>query len=1107
MNPSGPFIQRPVATSLLMAAILLVGVVAYTLLPVSALPEVDYPTIQVLTFYPGASPDVMATTVTAPLERQFGQLQGLSQMTSTSSGGSSVIVLQFALSLNIDIAEEEVQSSINAAQSFLPSSLPSPPVYSKTNPADAPVLTLAVTSNSIPLSQVEDLVDTRLAPKLSQLSGVGLVSISGGQKPAVRIQANPTALSSYGLNLEDLRTALLATSVNAAKGNFDGPHQDYQINANDQLVTSDDYRKVVVAYRNGAPIMLKDVAQVVDGVENNKQAAWMHETPAVIVNIQRQPGANTISVVKAIKAILPQLEVNLPASIQVTPLTDLTTAINASVSDVEFELMLTVALVVMVIFLFLRNLYATIIPSIAVPVSLVGTFGVMYALGYSLDNLSLMALTISTGFVVDDAIVMIENITRYLEAGDSPMQAAMKGAEQIGFTIISLTVSLIAVLIPLLFMGDVVGRLFREFAVTLAVTIILSAVVSLTLTPMMCSRILRHSPPKEQQGRIFRASERVFENMIAFYGRTLKFVLGYQTITLLVAAATLVLTIVLYIVIPKGFFPTQDTGVIQGISQAPATISFAAMEQKQQQLAHIILQDPAVESISSFIGADGTNTTLNSGRMSINLKPLNARDMSASDVIRRLQTSLKPVEGIELYMEPVQNITVDDRVSRTQYQYTLEDPDPNELNLWTGRLVDKMKQLPQLADVATDQQTGGLAVSLVIDRVTASRLGITPSTIDSTLYDAYGQRQISTMYTQLNQYHVILETAPSSQQGPGKLQDLYIQTNASAGGSGPGASSSFASSGSSSAGSNATTTSVKYTPSAMALSVPQNAIHSGVGASGASSTANAATNTSASNAVPLSAFTHLEKGAESLSINHQGQFPAVTVSFNLSPNAALGGAITAIEKAQKNLNMPASVQYGFQGTAASFQGSLSNEGLLILAALAAVYIVLGILYESFIHPITILSTLPSAGVGALLALILFKQDLSVVAIIGIILLIGIVKKNGIMMVDFAMEGEREHGKSATDAIYDACLLRFRPIMMTTMAALLAGLPLALGQGMGSELRRPLGIAMVGGLLLSQVLTLYTTPVIYIFFDRLGHRFTRAPNTIQPSGDPQPAEGT
>jgi multidrug efflux pump len=953
---------------------------------------------------------------------------------------------------------------------------------------------------------VEDLVDTRLAPKLSQLSGVGLVSISGGQKPAVRIQANPTALSSYGLNLEDLRTALAQTSVNAAKGNFDGPHQDYQINANDQLVTSSDYRKVVVAYRNGAPIMLRDVAQVVDGIENNKQAAWMNETPAVILNIQRQPGANTISVVKAVKAILPQLEVNLPASIKVTPLTDLTTAINASVSDVEFELMLTVALVVMVIFLFLRNLYATIIPSIAVPVSLIGTFGAMYALGYSLDNLSLMALTISTGFVVDDAIVMIENITRYIEAGESPMQAAMKGAEQIGFTIISLTVSLIAVLIPLLFMGDVVGRLFREFAVTLAVTIILSAVVSLTLTPMMCSRILRRTP-EEQQGRFYKASERVFQRVIAFYGRTLKFVLGYQTITLLVAAATLVLTIVLYIVIPKGFFPTQDTGEIQGISQAPATISFAAMAQKQQQLAGIILQDPAVESLSSFIGADGTNTTLNSGRMSINLKPLNVRNISASDVIRRLQTSLQPVEGITLFMDPVQNITVDDRVSRTQYQYTLEDPDAAELNLWTGRLVDKMKQLPQLADVATDQQTGGLAVSLVIDRVSASRLGIAPSTIDSTLYDAYGQRQISTMYTQLNQYHVILETAPNFQQSPGRLQDLYVQTNASAGGSGPGASSSFASSGSSSAGSNATTTSVAYTPSSTVLSAPLNAIKSGVGANGTSSTANASVSSVSSNAVPLSAFTHLEKATEALSINHQGQFPAVTVSFNLAPDAALGGAITAIEKVQQSLNMPASVQYGFQGTAASFQGSLANEGLLILAALAAVYIVLGVLYESFIHPITILSTLPSAGVGALLALILFKQDLSVVAIIGIILLIGIVKKNGIMMVDFAMEGEREHGKSATDAIYDACLLRFRPIMMTTMAALLAGIPLAVGQGMGSELRRPLGIAMVGGLLLSQVLTLYTTPVIYIFFDRIGHRFSRSPKVIEAGSEAQPGEGT
>jgi multidrug efflux pump len=1105
VNPSGPFIQRPVATALLMVAILLVGIVAYTLLPVSALPEVDYPTIQVLTFYPGASPDVMATTVTAPLERQFGQLQGLSQMTSTSSGGSSVIVLQFDLSLNIDIAEEEVQSSINAAQSFLPSSLPAPPVYSKTNPADAPVLTLAITSNTIPLSQVEDLVDTRLAPKLSQLNGVGLVSISGGQKPAVRIQANPTALSSYGLNLEDLRTALTETSVNTAKGNFDGPHQDYQINANDQLVTSDDYRKVVVAYRNGAPIMLTDVAKVVDGIENNKQAAWMNETPAVILNIQRQPGANTISVVKSIKEVLPQLEANLPPSIQVTPLTDLTTAINASVSDVEFELMLTVALVVMVIFLFLRNLYATIIPSIAVPVSLVGTLGAMYALGYSLDNLSLMALTISTGFVVDDAIVMIENITRYIEAGDPPMEAAMKGAEQIGFTIISLTVSLLAVLIPLFFMGGVIGRLFREFAVTLAVTIVLSAVVSLTLTPMMCSRILRRTP-KEQQGRFYKASERVFDNIIAFYGRTLKFVLGYQTVALLIAAGTLVLTIILYIVIPKGFFPTQDTGVIQGISQAPETISFAAMEQKQQQLASIILQDPAVESLSSFIGADGTNTTLNSGRVSINLKPVNMRDLSASDVIRRLQGSLKQVDGIELFMEPVQNITVDDRVSRTQYQYTLEDPDADELNLWTGKLVDKMKQLPQLADVATDQQTGGLAVSLVIDRVSASRLGIAPSTVDSTLYDAYGQRQISTMYTQLNQYHVILETDPAFQRSPGRLQDLYIQTNTSAGGSGPGASSSFAASGSSSAGSNATTTSVAYTPSSAVLTAPTNAIQSGVGSTATSSNKNATTATTPANAVPLSAFTHVQRVPEPLSINHQGQFPAVTVSFNLAPNAALGGAITAIEKAQKSLNMPASVQRGFQGTAASFESSLSNEGLLILAALAAVYIVLGVLYESFIHPITILSTLPSAGVGALLALILFRQDLNVVAIIGIILLIGIVKKNGIMMVDFAIEGERERGKNPTDAIYEASLLRFRPIMMTTMAALLAGLPLALGQGMGSELRRPLGIAMVGGLLLSQVLTLYTTPVIYIFFDSIGKRFSHSSKSADTAAQPQPAEG-
>ena len=1087
MSPSRPFILRPVATALLMAAILLVGLVGYTQLPVSALPQVDYPTIQVLTFYPGASPNVMATTVTAPLERQFGEMQGLSQMTSTSSGGTSVIVLQFNLSLAIDVAEEEVQAAINAAQSLLPSILPAPPIYSKTNPADAPVLTLAITSNSMPLSQVEDLVDTRLAPKISQLNGVGLVTISGGQKPAVRIQANPTQMSSYGINMEDLRTALTETSVNAAKGNFDGPRQDYQIDANDQLVTGDDYRKVVVAYRNGAPVMLTDVARIVNGVENNNLAAWMNQTPAVILNVQRQPGANTISVVKSIKRLLPQMEANLPTGILVTTLTDLSAAIHASVADVEFELLLTVGLVVLVIFLFLRSLYATIIPSVAVPLSLVGTFAVMYVLGYSLDNLSLMALTIATGFVVDDAIVMIENIARYIEAGDPPLQAALKGAEQIGFTILSLTVSLIAVLIPLLFMGDVVGRLFREFAVTLAVTIIVSAVVSLTLTPMMSARILRHEP-KEQQGRVYRATELAFQGMIAFYGRTLKFVLRFRTVTLLVAVATLLLTVFLYIIIPKGFFPIQDTGVIQGITQAPPAISSQAMAKKQLEITKAVLDDLAVESVSSFIGADGTNVTTNSGRMSINLKPLDQRQISASDLIRRLNSRVNKVQGIQLFMEPVQNITVDDRVSRTQYQYALEDPDANELNDWTNRLVDRLKQLPELEDVATDQQLGGLAVSLVIDRVTASRLGIAPSTIDNTLYDAFGQRQISTMYTQVNQYHVVLESEPQFQKNPNKLNQLYIQYNASAGATGTGASTSFAASGSPSAGSNALTSSALYTPAANTLTPPLNALSPSTATSSMGAGSAGTTSSATSNAVPLSAFTHFENTTEPLAITHQGQFPAITVSFNLAPNAALGNAITAVDKAQKDMHMPPSLQAGFQGTAASFTNSLANEPLLILAALVTVYIVLGVLYESFIHPITILSTLPSAGVGAFLALLLFHQDLSVVAIIGIVLLIGIVKKNGIMMVDFALEGERKHRKNATDAIYEACLLRFRPIMMTTMAALLAGLPLALGTGYGSELRRPLGIAMVGGLLLSQALTLYTTPVIYIFFDNLAQRF-------------------
>ncbi|MGB8065810.1 MAG: efflux RND transporter permease subunit [Candidatus Sulfotelmatobacter sp.] len=1110
MSPSRPFILRPVATILLMTAILLVGVVSYTQLPISALPQVDYPTIQVLTFYPGASPDVMATTVTAPLERQFGEMQGLSQMTSTSAGTVSVIVLQFNLSLEIDVAEEEVQSAINAAQSYLPANLPTPPVYNKTNPADAPILTLGITSDSMPLSQVEDLIDTRLAPKLSQLNGVGLVSISGGQKPAVRIQVNPTKLSSYGINLEDVRTALTQTSVNSAKGNFDGPRQDYQIDANDQITEAAGYHNVVVAYRNGAPVLLRDVANVVNGVENAQLAAWMNTTPAVVLNIQRQPGANTISVVRSIKELLPQLEANLPAAVQITQLTDLTTSIQASVDDVEFELMLTIGLVVMVIFLFLRSIRATVIPSVAVPLSLVGTFGAMYILGYSLDNLSLMALTISTGFVVDDAIVMIENISRYIEEGERPLEAALKGAEQIGFTILSLTVSLIAVLIPLLFMQDVVGRLFREFAVTLAVTIVISAVVSLTLTPMMSARILRHNP-KSQQSRWYQLSERAFNGMIAFYGRTLKVVLRHQTLTLIVAVATLVLTAFLYIVIPKGFFPVQDTGVIQGISQASQSISFSAMAQKQQELASIILQDPAVQSLSSFIGADGTNTTLNSGRMAINLKPINQRDLSAADVIRRLQQKLANMQGIQLYMQPVQDISVDDRVTRTQYQYTLEDPDIDELNAWTAKFVDQLKHLPALEDVATDQQTGAQAIAVNIDRVTASRLGIAPATIDNTLYDAYGQRQINTLYTQLNQYHVIMETQPEWQQDPGKLNSLYLQSSASSNTTGAAASTSFSASGSSSAGSNATTTSVLYTPSPATLQssgsvlTPSNGSTSSSlnGGTYAGLTPNTVVSATGANAVPLSAFVHVANTTEALSINHQGQFPSVTVSFNLAPNVALGTAISDINDVVKKIHFPLSLQAEFQGTAASFENSLSNEGLLILAALVTVYIVLGVLYESLVHPVTILSTLPSAGVGALLALILFRQSLSVVAIIGIILLIGIVKKNGIMIVDFALVAEREHGKNSTDAIYEASLLRFRPIMMTTMAALLGGIPLALGRGYGSELRRPLGIAMVGGLLVSQVLTLYTTPVIYIFFDRLGQRFSKRKPVLRGNDGPNP----
>ena len=1022
MSPSRLFILRPVATSLLMAGILLAGAVAYRQLPVSALPQVDYPTIQVLTFYPGASPDVMASSVTAPLERQFGQVPGLKQMTSTSSFGSSVITLQFALDLDIDVAEQEVQAAINAASTYLPRDLPNPPIYSKTNPADAPVLTLALTSQTLPLSKVQDLVDTRLAQKISQLPGVGLVSISGGQKPAVRIQANPTALASYGLSLEDLRTAVAQANVNQAKGNFDGAQQAYTIGANDQLLSSADYRPLVVAYRDGAPVRLADVADVNDDAENVKQAAWMNTIPAVILNIQRQPGANIISVVDRIERLLPQLTTSLPSSVQVTVLTDRTTTIRASVRDVQFELMLTVALVVMVIFLFLRTLSATIIPSVAVPLSLVGTFGVMYLLGYSLDNLSLMALTISTGFVVDDAIVMIENIARYIEAGEPPLQAALKGSEQIGFTIVSLTVSLIAVLIPLLFMGDIVGRLFREFAITLSVTILVSAVVSLTLTPMMCAKLLRYRP-EAAQGRFYRASERFFRAAIQRYGTTLHWVLGHQAATLLIALGTLAATILLYVIVPKGFFPVQDTGVILGVSEAPQTVSFAAMAARQQELAKVILQDPAVQSLSSFIGVDGINTTLNSGRIQINLKPLDERKVSAGDIIRRLQPQLAEVEGITLFLQPVQDLTVEDRVSRTQYQYSIECPDPNELHLWAPRLVEKLQTLPQLRDVASDQQNRGLEAALVIDRDTAARLGITPQMIDDTLYDAFGQRQVSTIFTQLNQYHVVMEVKPNFQQSPDALKDIYVRS-----------------------------------------------------ASGAQ--------------VPLSAFTHFAPSTTALAVNHQGQFPAVTLSFNLAPGVALGEAVSAIAAAERELGLPASLRTSFQGTAQAFQAALANEPLLILAALVTVYIVLGVLYESYIHPLTILSTLPSAGVGALLALLLCGTELSVIALIGIILLIGIVKKNAIMMIDFALEAERQEGKEPEAAIYEACLLRFRPIMMTTLAALFGGLPLALGTGVGSELRRPLGLTIVGGLLVSQLLTLYTTPVVYLAFDRLAKRLAR-----------------
>jgi multidrug efflux pump len=1008
-----------VATSLLMAAILLAGLVGYQQLPVSALPEVDYPIIQVLTFYPGGGPEVMASSVTAPLERQFGQMPGLKQMTSVSSGGGSVITLEFNLDENIDVAEQEVQAAINAANSFLPADLPNPPIYSKVNPADAPIMTLALTSDSLPLDKIEDAADTNLAQKISQVTGVGMVSIAGGQKPSVRIQANPAQLAAYNLSLEDLRTALAAANVDQAKGTLNGERQSYTIGTNDQLLASNDYKPVIIAYRNGAAVRASDVATIVDAAENSQQAAWMDRQPAVIVNIQRQPGANIIAVVDRIKLLLPQLQTSLPASVHVKVLTDRTTTIRASVRDVEFELMLTIALVVLVIFLFLRNLAATVIPSVAVPLSIIGTFGVMYLLGYSLNNLTLMALTISTGFVVDDAIVMIENISRFIEDGLSPMQAALKGSEQIGFTIMSLTVSLIAVLIPLLFMSDVVGRLFREFAITLAVTILVSAVVSLTLTPMMCSRILQDKSVAKQT-RFYYWSEKVFNSIIAWYGRTLQVVLRHRFATLMVTLATLAGTLLLYVVVPKGFFPVQDTGVILGISEAPQTVSFASMAQRQQKLVEILLEDPAVDNISSFIGVDGTNTTLNSGRIQINLKPLDARKISATEVIRRLQPKLEAVEGIQLFLQPLQDLTVEDRISRTQFQYSLEDPDQNELAHFTRQMVKELGKEKVVTDVASDLQDEGLGAHLVIDRDTAARLGIAMSDVDNTLYDAFGQRQVSTIFTQLNQYHVVMEVGPNFQTDPSTLNTLYVKS-----------------------------------------------------ASGEQ--------------VPLSQLAHWEQGTAQLAIGHQGQFPSTVVSFNLAPGKALGDAVQAVKNVEQRINMPASINASFQGTAAAFQTSLSNEPILILAALITVYIVLGVLYESYIHPITIISSLPSAGVGALLALLITRTEFSVIALIGIILLIGIVQKNAIMMIDFALQAQRIEGKPADEAIFQACQLRFRPILMTTMAAMLGGLPLALGGGVGAELRRPLGITIVGGLIFSQVLTLYTVPVIYLYFDKLAQR--------------------